>query len=47
MNMQLLIENLQLGELKAQPELLTGGALHTMIKIETNNGAFAIKRLND
>ncbi|ABQ56226.1 MULTISPECIES: hypothetical protein [Legionellaceae] len=46
MNMQLLIENLQLGELKAQPELLTGGALHTMIKIETSNGAFAIKRLN-
>lgn len=44
--MQLLIENLQLGELKAQPELLTGGALHTMIKIETSNGAFAIKRLN-
>ncbi|HIH8949665.1 phosphotransferase [Legionella pneumophila serogroup 1] len=46
MNMQPLVDKLQLGELKAQPELLKGGALHTMIKIETSKGIFAIKRLN-
>lgn len=46
MNMQLLIEKVQLGELKARPELLKGGALHTMIKIETSKGTYAIKQLN-
>lgn len=44
--MQPLIDKLQLGELKAQPELLQGGALHSMIKIETSKGIYAIKRLN-
>lgn len=46
MDVQFLIDKLQLGELKTQPELLKGGALHTMIKIETSKGLFAIKRLN-
>ena len=46
MNIHPLIDKLKLGELKVQPELLNGGALHTLIKIETKKGAFAIKRLN-
>ncbi|MGM9370878.1 aminoglycoside phosphotransferase family protein [Legionella pneumophila] len=46
MNIQPLIDKLKLGDLKVQPKLLKGGALHTMSKIETSNGAFAIKRLN-
>ncbi|MFO2870545.1 aminoglycoside phosphotransferase family protein [Legionella pneumophila serogroup 1] len=46
MNIQPLIDKLKLGELKALPKLLKGGALHTMIKIETSKGFFAIKRLN-
>jgi hypothetical protein len=33
MNIQPLIDKLKLGEIKVQPELLKGGALHTMIKM--------------
>lgn len=46
MNIQPLLDKLRLGELKIQPELLKGGALHTMIKIETSKGTYAIKQLN-
>lgn len=41
-----MINKLQLGELIAEPELLKGGALHTMIKIETSTGTFVVKQLN-
>lgn len=46
MNIQLLVDKLNLGQILATPEKLLGGALHTMIKLETTKGTYAIKQLN-
>ncbi|CZG38845.1 serine/threonine protein kinase [Legionella pneumophila] len=44
--MKKLIETFKLGELLEQPILLHGGALHTMLKIKTESGCYAVKQLN-
>jgi len=41
-----LCNRLQLGELIGTPEAISGGLLHRMYRIETNQGKYAIKALN-
>ncbi len=40
------IKNLDLGNLAAQPQRVTGGYLHKMFKLETTTGKYAVKLLN-
>ena len=46
MSINKLINFANLGELTHQPERLSGGALHKMIKLSTSEGEFAIKEIN-
>lgn len=43
---QRLMNKLNMGDLKEEPQALKGGALHSMWKITTSTGVFAIKHLN-
>ncbi|MFK3986391.1 MULTISPECIES: hypothetical protein [Exiguobacterium] len=45
-SLQWCAERLDLGELRGQPTVVTGGFMHDMYRIETDSGTYAIKLLN-
>lgn len=45
-NAQLLVDSLSLGKLINPPKKLLGGALHTVYKLETSEGSYALKQVN-
>ena len=40
------LEAHQLGSLRTEPQKVTGGLMHTMYRVETTNGTYALKQLN-
>jgi Ser/Thr protein kinase RdoA (MazF antagonist) len=46
LNLQTIVEQLKLGEIIGEATPLTGGALHSIFKLKTSSGEFAIKQLN-
>ena len=45
-NIEKLCQSYHLGKLKGEPEMITGGLMHRMYHVSTDQGEYAVKLLN-